>query len=189
MDELSKRRRLETPSHSRNRDGGEAGPSRPRTRSRDRGGAAAGLSRSSTRSRSRLELNRNKELDADRERLERLERELHREQEILRYRERRSLRSKLRLTEHRESCERRDSPTPGHRASHARSRTPSFSTNDVVKIIKSIKHGFESQPVQQGTPLLNKNIDHKNILLNFDPAIKNQRILETRLDFDEYLPW
>lgn len=54
-----------------------------------------------------------------------------------------------------------------------RSRTPSFTVKDVIDLVHSIKHGFASQP---STSTISKNIDHKNILPNFDPSAKNQRI-------------
>lgn len=54
-----------------------------------------------------------------------------------------------------------------------RSCTPSFSLNDVIKIVQSVKN--VTQPNQSVTQLA-KNIDHKNILPNFDPSVKSQRV-------------
>lgn len=56
-----------------------------------------------------------------------------------------------------------------------RSRTPSYSLNDVIKIVNSVKSGLTLQP-STSAATLPKNIDHKNILLTFDPSTKNQRI-------------
>ena len=57
----------------------------------------------------------------------------------------------------------------------SRSRSPTYSTNDLVKILKSLKGGSDSQPDTQPTST-SKRIDHKNILPDFDPSSKNQRI-------------
>lgn len=56
-----------------------------------------------------------------------------------------------------------------------RSGTPAFTSKDVIEIINTIKSDFASQPLTSGT-VTSKNIDHKNILPNFDPTSKNQRI-------------
>ncbi|XP_037873388.1 uncharacterized protein LOC119629946 [Bombyx mori] len=160
---------LMTPSRSRKGSRGEAGPNRSRTRSRS--------SRTCSRAR---------ELELYQERIQRLEQELQQEREMVRRRERstrrpsaeRPLATSLRAaTEVRRSDDARHAKVNHERrATHIRSRSPSFSTNDVVKIIQSIKHGPESQTLPQNTPMINKNIDHKNILPNFDPSVKNQRI-------------
>ncbi|XP_075990143.1 uncharacterized protein LOC142985783 [Anticarsia gemmatalis] len=159
---MNGQRSLETPSRSRMRSRDEAGPSQ-------------------TRSRSGPRQSRMRELDRDRERVQRLERELQREREILLQRERSSRQmSTERPRDGTRRCrgdnERREGIDHGRRTSHARSRSPSFSCKDVAKIIQSLKHGLQSQPLPQNGPSVNKNIDNKNILPNFDPSVKNQRI-------------
>ncbi|XP_037297080.1 uncharacterized protein LOC119190116 [Manduca sexta] len=159
MDKESEKRRLETPSRSRTCRRSETGPSLSRTRSR-----------------SRNERGRAKELELERKRIKRLELELQRDRDMLREREgsarrlsnARSETCRARTKQHRGS-------ERGHHVKRTRSRSPSYSTNDVVKIIKSIKQGLDSQPTPQNAQLT-KNIDHKNILPNFDPSVTNQRI-------------
>ncbi|CAH2103149.1 unnamed protein product [Euphydryas editha] len=55
-----------------------------------------------------------------------------------------------------------------------RSRSPSFTVQDVIQIVNSLK-AKEVQPSAQTTSN-NKNVDHQNILPNFNPSTKNQRI-------------
>lgn len=57
-----------------------------------------------------------------------------------------------------------------------RSRSPSFSTNDIVKILSSLKGGLSSQLIDQGAHSYSKSLDCKNIVPEFNPCTKNQRI-------------
>ncbi|CAG9118986.1 unnamed protein product [Plutella xylostella] len=164
----SVRRRLETPGR---------GEPRPATRSR---------SRSRLRTRSPSRLHREPGLGQSLERIDLLERELQRErQRVDAARRRRS--SPRRVSEHREEHRHRSSsrrsgavPPVEQRREHRndgdlpRSRSPSFSKRDVIDIFNSIKCGLPSQPSTQVAP--HQKLDHKNILPNFDPSTKNQRI-------------
>lgn len=55
-----------------------------------------------------------------------------------------------------------------------RSRSPSFSKKDFMDILNCVRDGFASQPTQSAQ--IFQKFDHKNILPNFDPSTKNQRI-------------
>lgn len=57
----------------------------------------------------------------------------------------------------------------------SRSCSPSFSTRDIYKIIQSFKNDKTSQSFEQKAHLNNK-LDYKNILPEFDPSTKNQRM-------------
>ncbi|XP_026740751.1 uncharacterized protein LOC113503131 [Trichoplusia ni] len=57
----------------------------------------------------------------------------------------------------------------------SRSCSPSFSTRDIYKIIQSFKNDKSSQSFEQKAHLNNK-LDYKNILPEFDPSTKNQRM-------------
>lgn len=83
--------------------------------------------------------------------------------------ERRS-RSKLRAA--------RDSSNQAPAAVKHRSRSgsPSFSSKDVIQIIQSIKDILPSQPSNPSTSLTSRGIDHKNIVPEFNPSEKNQRV-------------
>ncbi|CAG9132566.1 unnamed protein product [Plutella xylostella] len=164
----SVRRRLETPGR---------GELRPATRSR---------SRSRLRTRSPSRLHREPGLGQSLERIELLERELQRERQRVEAASRRRS-SPRRVSEHREEHRHRSSsrrsgavPPVEQRREHRndgdlpRSRSPSFSKRDVIDILNSIKCGLPSQPSAQAAP--HQKLDHKNILPNFDPSTKNQRI-------------
>lgn len=56
-----------------------------------------------------------------------------------------------------------------------RSRSPSFSKRDFIDFLNCMKSGMSSQPNTQTAQPFQK-LDHKNVLPNFDPASKNQRI-------------
>lgn len=56
-----------------------------------------------------------------------------------------------------------------------RSRSPSFSKKDVIDILNCLKGGLASQSSTQAALPVQK-LDHKNILPNFDPSTKNQRM-------------
>lgn len=44
------------------------------------------------------------------------------------------------------------------------SRGPSFSSDDIVKIISSLRGGMSSQPLEQGVHSHSKGLDYKNII-------------------------
>lgn len=56
-----------------------------------------------------------------------------------------------------------------------RSDSPIFSSKEFTQLINSIKGGFASQPPQN--ILSSKNLDYKNILPEFNPSTKNQKML------------
>lgn len=70
----------------------------------------------------------------------------------------------------------RSRPANGSNAQdHTRSRSPiTFSTKDVLQLINSIKDVRSSQPQSQGSQL--KALDHKNIIPEFNPSGRNQRM-------------
>jgi hypothetical protein len=68
-------------------------------------------------------------------------------------------------------AERRD-----HAGRKTRSRSPSFSKKDFFDIFKQLRDGLASQPLAQNAQQPLQKIDHKNILPNFDPSTKNQRM-------------
>ncbi|CAB3248119.1 unnamed protein product [Arctia plantaginis] len=157
-------------------------PSRSRMRSREVDPIRA---YTRTRSRSRHRRGCVSELDRDRERVHRLERELQQERESLRERERssrqisteRPLAVSPQISDTASAANRADErPENGHRTSLNRSRSPSFTANDFIKILQSIKRGSASELLPQDTPKINKSIDHKNILPNFDPAGQYQSL-------------
>lgn len=166
--------------------------------------AATRADRSRTRSRSRSRrINRSShhrgketELEQTRRRLQALEHELYREREKTSsrredrpHRNARGSRSRSRASRRRtrsQSRRRRKrsrsaTPRAGRRQredsapKEKRSRTPYFSTKDLIDIVKSIKSNVGPQPSPSGA-LMSKTIDHKNILPNFDPSAKGQRI-------------
>lgn len=175
-------RRLETPERRVvGRDG--AGERRSRSRSRLRSGTRAPRrsrarsgSRSSTRhsggSRSLREKER--ELRQERDRMRRLEEEIDRERSRLRSssRARRSSRHQksVRGPEPRVEDQRGNREQSTSR-DNIRSASQAFSAKDVMDILKSIK---STQP--QTVAHSSHNINHKNILPDFDPSSKNQRV-------------
>lgn len=68
-------------------------------------------------------------------------------------------------------CEEKDQAT----RSPKRSRSPTFSSKDVIQIIQSIKEALPPQPLNQGT-VTNRSLDHKNMVPEFNPSEKSQRI-------------
>lgn len=160
-------RRLETP--------GER-VSRAATRSRS-------LRRSRSRHQARSPSHRTRdqqELESSRERLNILESELRREQERVRAAEdrlrERSSGSRVEQRRRRASpTDARDAELPTDAGQHTRSRSPSFSKRDIIDIFKCIKDGFVPQSTTEGTQSFSK-VDHKNILPEFDPSNKNQRV-------------
>ncbi|CAG9122295.1 unnamed protein product [Plutella xylostella] len=189
------RRRLTTP------DRREAGPSREsqrRSRSRTRRGSQ------DYRSRSRLrtpELRRLQELELQRERVRTLEDELRRERshrresltqresrsrhrcEEVRHRERdaghvNSVRERSNLREREPEIQRsREDQRDEHRTPRlkgcGRSDSPTFTSKDLMSIINSFR---QSQPLTVPTSSHSNNINHQNILPDFDPSSKGQRI-------------
>lgn len=73
----------------------------------------------------------------------------------------------------RERIRRDRDPSTGRRSRSC--SPPTFSSKDIFKIIQSFKSGAASQPLEQGGQTSNK-FDCKNILPEFDPSIKNQRM-------------
>ncbi|KAJ8706213.1 hypothetical protein PYW08_010839 [Mythimna loreyi] len=57
-----------------------------------------------------------------------------------------------------------------------RSRSHSFSKSDIFNIIRDLRDGFASSPVNQGAPQPIQKISHENILPKFDPSSKTQRM-------------
>lgn len=185
--------RLETPERTGSRRDGDGGRrSRSRLRSETQG---ARRSRTRYRSRSSARHSRSmrekeRELERERDRVRRLEEEIDRE------------RSRLRSSSIQNDCARRnagtnsaatsrhleqqssraddrdkrsryrdqDSKVPTSRISR-RAASPTFSAKDVVNILNSIK---PSQP--SAAAHSSHNLNHKNILPEFDPSSKNQRI-------------
>lgn len=165
--------------------------SRARSRSGERNGrrsreASHRCSRACSRERShRSILEQEKELDRERERLRKLEHEVHRARSLLSNRRRgRDSRSRLRKSPHRDS-----SLSPHHGQKRGRgdavtdvivksqpvgTNSLEFSTNDVLNLLSTIKN-FTSQPPTTSTSAF-KRSDHKNILPEFDPSLKNQRV-------------
>lgn len=129
---------------------------------------------------------REQHLERERERLRQLERKLQEERDLevhsrsseQEHRVDRGVRSLRVDSEHREyrGDQRRD-----HRSRDAstgrrsRSRSPLYSSRDIITIINSLKNNSTSQPSGQGTHSANK-LDYKNILPEFDPSSKNQRM-------------
>lgn len=173
-------RRLETP-------GRDASRVPDNRRDRDRKDVASrSHSHLTDRTRSRSRRNsrdhssfreRERELENECERLNLLKRQLQRDREYRRSKRRSERRSKDRddhqhlsgLNVNSEPVCSKNPPKPDTRDA-CRERSPSYSTKDLIHLLSSLK----SQPL---TPSANnKSIDHKNILPNFDPSTKNQRI-------------
>lgn len=84
-------------------------------------------------------------------------------------------RSRSRVIDARASLEARQrSRQPSQRIK--RSCSPSFSSKDIIQIIKSIKDIVPSQPSNLNTTSSNRDLNHKNIIPEFNPSEKNQRI-------------
>lgn len=146
-----------------------------------------------SRRRSRSQRGREQDLEQVRERLRRMERAIQEERDIEPRLDNERRRSRLdsgrrrsRLysecrrsrssSEHRFEG-RRDSQQKydGHTGHRSRSCSPLFSSKDVINIIKTFKDGSASHPPEQSAHSLNK-LDYKNILPEFDPSTKNQRM-------------
>ncbi|XP_073946873.1 uncharacterized protein [Choristoneura fumiferana] len=179
-----KRRRLKTPKNMTPRRVSEEDSSRrDRSRSRSR---VERRSRSRSRNRSRTVRTRNNksqgrehELLSLRAKLEMLERELKRDRESrarsrLPGSRRDSSRSRSRYRNKERDDPQRSGISRDGEQRQRRSSSHNFSSEDVAKIVNSIKNNTSSHPPTCTT--LNKTIDHKNILPNFDPSSKNQRI-------------
>lgn len=65
---------------------------------------------------------------------------------------------------------------PGASRPAKRSCSPSFSSKDVLNLIQSLKGDLASQPINQSAHSTRKSLDSKNILPEFDPSTKNQRM-------------
>ncbi|CAH2109089.1 unnamed protein product [Euphydryas editha] len=170
-----------------------------RSRSRSRRSLTRGRDRdSSRRSRSycrRLQY-REEALKQEQRRVRQLEHELQRERDTEQRRQRSVCRgSPQRATRdsrnrsHSHSCSSRRGPSRGHkrvrhrsnsrvrdedyRGDSERSCSPSFSSKEVTQIIKSVKDILPSQP-SHSTQISNR--DSKNIIPEFNPSEKNQRM-------------
>lgn len=185
-------RRLSTPRRVSSRQAD--GPRRSRSHVRRSGSAHR------CRSRSRL---RESSSTSERRRLHERERELAREKQRLRELEDdvRRRRSQLRSLEHNERKresrsrsrhaprrstgynsegeeEQRRPVEPGVEASvqhPVRPDSPSFTSHDIVHLLKALKDSHSLLPPSV-TPNVTNNINHKNILPDFDPSSKNQRV-------------
>ncbi|KAL0810790.1 hypothetical protein ABMA28_010107 [Loxostege sticticalis] len=186
-------RRLETPSRNSRRDAASS-DSRRHLRSSPRG-----RSRSQLRARSLTSCD--PDLERDRERVKMLEAQLLRERERLLHAEerrsasvRREREDPTRSTSHRSvrpatSCQREDTCRREHHSRSAeasaehrgdagymtRSRSPSITKKDFLDIFNCLKDSLTSQPSAKDARSITK-IDQMNILPNFDPSQKNQRI-------------
>lgn len=145
--------------------------------------------RSSSHERDRLR-DRERELDRERERLRGLEEEVRRKRSRLRSAERNERERVLCRSPSLRASRRRDrsnsnrqgdrqcpvKPSDVERGEqYPRPDSPSFTTKDIVNLISALK-GSKSQPSTSGAPNYTNNINHKNILPDFDPSSKNQRI-------------
>lgn len=183
------------PRSRRLRSRGSAGRARRSISHRPRsGGRRRSRTRTRTRSRSRSchLRRRERELELERRRIYRLERELQRDREgSRRHHSRRSSRRDDGQHSERRSLllpmktnNTEPLPTGSRRGEHAddagqspqRSRSPTFTTKDVLSLLQSLKSGFPAQPVTQSAHLSHKGLDHHNIVPGFDPSAKNQRI-------------
>ncbi|XP_047986443.1 uncharacterized protein LOC125226504 [Leguminivora glycinivorella] len=178
--EPSRKKRLKTPNASSRRTSTRQSPRRERSYShvRVQRGRSRSRRRSATvRTRNSTSNGRERELLALRAQLDTLQREFHKDRES-RARSRLPLgrRRSYSRSRSRVNSMREDNVTPHNRREggqqQRRSRSRNFSTDDVAQIVNSIKNNLSSHP-----HTLNKGIDHKNILPNFDPSSKNQRIV------------
>lgn len=172
------RRRLRTPSHGRSLHPDEApgccrSGSRRRISARDVPSRSLQRSRSPHRSRrsqrsrsphSRTERRSSPSVQNTSRRAEQLEREREAAQERLR-----SLENQLRQ----ERSRQRDA-TATRDGTKVRDHSPTFSSKDVLNILNSIRN----QPSAAGPPNHSSTVvnNHKNILPDFDPSSKNQRV-------------
>lgn len=166
-------------SRSRARCGGSAHRCRSRSRLRES---------SSTSERHRLR-ERERELDREKQRLRDLEDDVRRRRSQLRSLERnereRECRSHSRHEPRRSirnnsggEEEQRLPAGPSVEASvqhPPRSDSPSFTSHDIVHLLKALKESRSLLPPSV-TPNVTNNINHKNILPDFDPSSKNQRV-------------
>lgn len=169
-EEEEHRRSLETPRRGR--------PTSRRSRD-------SGRQRSLSRSRSHRLVERERALDLERDRLRRMEEDLRRERDGERQRRRserpgaqeagpsRGERSRSGRRSRR-GCSDRDSTSTDRR--RKRSRSPTFFSKDLIKIIKTIREVLPSQPSNQSTVTVTRNGDHKNIIPEFNPTEKSQRM-------------
>lgn len=166
----------------------------PDRRNRSRSRSSRQIRSASRHSRQHGRVPDEQDFELGRQRVQMLEMELRRERERLQEAEGRHRASSRRASEHRaRSRIRRDSTDNAARQREAeprteqraerrsdarrcdRSRSPTFTKNDFANVLSFLKDGLSSQPVNQSTQSIQK-IDHKNILPNFDPSTKNQRI-------------
>jgi hypothetical protein len=170
-----------------------------RERSRSRRSETRARLRSRSRSHSRRLMEREVALKRERERVRQMEEDLQKERDA-EHRSRRTERLSSPRTSRR-SCSRmprsgvsreprsrsrehsfrtrrdragRGSTSIDHRSK--RSCSPTFTSKDIVQIIKSIKDVLPPQPTNQNQISINRGFDHKNIIPEFNPSEKNQRI-------------
>lgn len=74
------------------------------------------------------------------------------------------------------SCSRTEHDAAGINPHPKRSCSPSFTSKDIIQIIQSIKGVLPSQPLDSSTNPPKRSLDHKNIIPEFNPSDKNQRI-------------
>nr|XP_049696722.1 uncharacterized protein LOC110378482 [Helicoverpa armigera] len=165
MDQRSEREeshhRLESTSRGHTRFSGRRCRSRSRSRSHSH-------SRSHSRSHSLRLREREVAVERERERLRLLEQDLQEERE----RESRQHGARRRRQEDGGvDVRQRESASNGRRLQ--RSCSPSFSSKDILQIIQSIKGGLQPQPSQNTH---SRNLDYKNILPEFNPTNKSQRM-------------
>lgn len=201
----SAQRCLTTPTPGTSRRDETARRSRSRSR-RDVQSRSSHEDRDYGRGRSQSYRDREKELRLQQERVRRLEAQLDRDRSVRQSRPRSRQRSPRvsrqrsreplrpcsrarnppRCNSSRRSLERHDENVRSRRLSRdeqqgpratppERARTPSFSANDVADIINSLRH-FKPKPLPVDTVLTANQINHKNILPDFDPSSKNQRV-------------
>ncbi|XP_038212063.1 serine/arginine-rich splicing factor 4-like, partial [Zerene cesonia] len=162
-----------------------------RSRSRSRRSLTRGRDRDSSRrspSYCRRLQDREEALKKEQKRVRQLELELQRERDAEQHRQRsvrrgstqrptRDARSRSRSRSHNRSRGRHRSSSRvfhgHHRGDSKRSCSPLFSSKDVTQIIQSIKDIFPSQP---GHSTQISNRDSKNIIPEFNPSEKNQRM-------------
>lgn len=193
-DSEGRRRRLETPERSSTRRRDELYDETRRSQSRRRGEVQAvgdgarthqrGCSPDRDSGRDWSLREKERELERERDKVRRLEEEVSRERSRVRSKSKVHERSRLRLSDNRSTSRGRaagrSSKVPDRdrhvqkdqrTRSCRRSGSPAFSTKDVIDILNTMK---TSQP-STGTHS-SSNINHKNILPEFDPSSKNQRI-------------
>lgn len=159
--------------------------------------------RSRSRSHSRRLVERELTLKRERERIRQMEEELqkYRDAELRQRsrrserlstprlrRERRSRSRVVRASRSREPHSRGRESGSGSRRGQARrgassidqrskrSCSPTFSHRDIAQLFKSIKDVLPSQPANSSQVISSRSLDHKNIIPEFNPSEKNQRI-------------